>query len=169
MKSTSDIKNMYQSDRIKTVQDSKTEQVYVVHPQHINPQGRLSGVCLMQWIDVMGGIVSRRHSGKMVTTAMVDSMNFKAGAFQNDMVVLTGKLTFVGHTSMEVRVDTYIEDCQGKRKNINTAFLVMVALDANGNPAIVPGIQIETEEEQEEWLRGQKRYQLRKTRRIEGY
>lgn len=169
MEDISDVKNNNQADSTKKVQDSKTEQVYVVHPQHINPQGRLSGACLMQWIDIMGGIVSRRHSGRMITTAMVDSLNFKAGAYQNDMIVLTGRITYVGHTSMEVRVDTYIEDCHGNRKNINTAYLVMVALDDNGNPALVPGLQIESDEEQEEWLGGQKRYQLRKARRIEGY
>lgn len=155
-----------QTDDMKTVQDSQTEQVYIIRSQHINPQGRLFGGYLMQWIDEMAGIVSRRHSGKSVTTASVDNLSFKAGAYQNDMVVLVGKLTYVGRTSMEVRVDTYVEDYDGKRKNINRAYIVMVAIDEDGNPVRVPGLAIETEAEQAEWSAGEKRYQLRKQRSV---
>lgn len=158
-----------QTDCMKTVQDSQTEQVYIIRSQHINPQGRLFGGYLMQWIDEMAGIVSRRHSGKSVTTASIDNLSFKAGAYQNDMVVLVGKLTYVGRTSMEVRVDTYVEDYDGKRKNINRAYVVMVAMDENENPVKVPGLVIETEAERAEWLAGEKRYQLRKQRRVEGF
>ncbi|MCI9213316.1 MAG: acyl-CoA thioesterase, partial [Ruminococcus sp.] len=41
----------------KRVRDSETEQVYIIRSQHINPQGRLFGGYLMQWIDEMAGIV----------------------------------------------------------------------------------------------------------------
>lgn len=151
---------------MKNVQDSKTEQVYVVCPKDINPQSKLSGGRLIQWIDELGGIVGRRHSGKMITTAKIDNIDFIAGAQQNDMIVLIGKVTYVGNTSMEVRVDTYIEDYNGNRKNINTAYLVMVALDENGNPAKVPELQIKSELEKKEWLNGQNRYNMRKQRKV---
>ena len=85
------------------------------------------------------------------------------------MVVLAGRLTYVGHTSMEVRVDTYVEDYKGIRKSINRAYLVMVAVDENGSPAAVPGLLLESEAEREEWAGGQKRNQLRRQRRKEGY
>ena len=98
----------------------------------------------------------------MITTAAVDSLEFKAGAYQNDMVVLAGRVTYVGQTSMEVRVDTYIEDYQGKRELINRAYLVMVAVDENGTPVEVPGLQIESEEEQKEWLGAKRRLKLRR-------
>lgn len=169
MENISGITSNDHTDTKKRVRDSETEQVYVIRSQHINPQGRLFGGFLMQWIDEMAGIVSRRHSGKMITTASIDNLNFKAGAYQNDMVVLVGKLTYVGHTSMEVRVDTYVEDYQGNRKSINRAYIVMVAVDEEGNPVEVPGLLIENEAEQAEWLGGEKRYQLRKQRRIEGF
>lgn len=155
--------------RTKKVRDSATEQVYVIRNQHINGQGRLFGGYLMQWIDEMGGIVARRHSGQSVTTASIDNLNFKAGAFLNDMVVLEGKMTYVGRTSMEVRVDTYIEDYHGKRRNINRAYIVMVAIDGEGKPVEVPELELWGESEQEEWIGGEKRYALRKQRRREGF
>lgn len=70
---------------------------------------------------------------------------------------------------MEVRVDTYVEDYAGKRRSINRAYVVMVAVDENENPVEVPGLIMGSEAEQAEWLAGEKRYKLRKQRRIEGF
>ena len=154
---------------IKTVEDSKTEQVYIIRSSHINGFGRLFGGQLMQWIDELAGIVCRRHSGMGVTTASIDNLNFKKAAYQNDMIVLVGKLSYVGRTSMEVRVDTFIEDEQGIRRSINRAYVVMVAIDQVGRPVPVPELHLSNEEEEFEWQGGEKRYHLRKARRMEGY
>lgn len=153
----------------KSVSESKTEQTHTVRPVSINGYGRLFGGQLMQWIDETAGFVSTRHCGLITTTAEVDSLNFKAPAYTNDMVVLVGRLTYVGRTSMEVRVDTYVEALDGTRRNINSAYIVMVAIDDNGKAIEVPGLKIETMEEQAEWEAGKKRYELRKKRRKEGY
>lgn len=153
----------------KRVQDSATEQIHVVRSKYLNPQGRLSGGCLLQWMDELAGIVSRRHTRKGVATVAVECVDFKAGAYPNDMIALAGKLTFVGRTSMEVRVDAYMEDSSGKRTGINTAYFVMVAVDEAGRPAEVPGLQVESEAERKEWLCAQKRQQLRKQRKAEGF
>lgn len=169
MEQKPDLENKKETVTAKRVQDSLTEQVYVIRSRHINPQGRLFGGCLMQWIDEIAAIVGRRHSGRLVTTAAIDNLHFKAGAYQDDMVVLIGRLTYVGRTSMEVRVDTYVEDYRGIRKSINRAYLVMVAVDENGCPVKVPGLLLESEAEQQEWAGGLKRNQLRKQRRKEGY
>ena len=104
-----------------------------------------------------------------VTTAAIDNLNFKAAAYQNDMIVLVGRMTYIGKTSMEVRIDTFIEEARGIRKCINRAYVVMVAIDQNGSPVAVPGLKLETENERIEWEGGKKRYQLRKSRRQEGY
>lgn len=153
----------------KKVSDSLTEQVYIVRSQHINGYGRLFGGILMQWIDELAGIVTRRHCGTTVTTAAIDNLRFEAPAFQDDMVVLIGRLTYVGTTSMEVRIDVYVEDPDGIRRTINRAYVVMVAISEEGKPLPVPGLIIESENERYEWQSGEKRYRLRKTRREEGF
>ena len=158
-----------QERRKKTIEDSMTEQVHLIMQQHLNGSGRLFGGALMQWIDEMAGIVAHRHAGTIVTTACVDNLNFKAGAYLGNTVVLIGKITYVGRTSMEVRIDTYVEDSQGMRKMINRAYEVMVALDENDNKVEVPGLIVETEAEKAEWQGAEKRYALRRERRIEGY
>jgi acyl-CoA hydrolase len=64
----------------KAVKDSFTEQLQVVQQQHINGHQRLFGGQLMAWMDVVAGVVGRRHSGMQVTTASVDDLQFLAPA-----------------------------------------------------------------------------------------
>ena len=68
-----------------------------------------------------------------------------------------------------VRETRYAEDYDGTKKLINTAYLVMVAIDDNQRPAPVPRLKLETDEERADWLAGEKRYALRKTRQNENY
>ncbi|SHL48096.1 Acyl-CoA hydrolase [Anaerocolumna jejuensis DSM 15929] len=153
----------------KTVEESLTEQVHLLMPAHINGSGRLFGGQLMEWIDIVGGITAKRHAECNITTAAIDNLQFKAGAFINDTLVLRGKITYVGNTSMEIRVDTYLEDLSGFRKPINRAYLVYVAIDKDGRPIKVPGLKLETEVQQAEWDGAVKRNKLRKIRRTEGF
>ena len=70
---------------------------------------------------------------------------------------------------MEVCTKTYVENLDGSRKLINTAYLVMVALDENEKPTPVPGLVIESYEEKIEWDAAKKRAELRKQRRLEKF
>ena len=151
----------------KRVSESKTEQVQIVMSGDINGNGRLFGGRLAEWIDVVAAVVARRHAGREVTTVSIDNLHFKAPAYANDTVVLVGRVTYVGRTSMEVRVDTFAETLQGRRSMINQAYVILVALDENERPALVPGLLPETEEERAEWERGEQRQALIKRRRLE--
>ena len=82
---------------------------------------------------------------------------------------LVGQLTHVGRTSMEVRVDSFVEDLHGARTLINRAYLVLVALDGEEHPVPVPRLILETDEERQEWEAGQRRHDLRVQRRRENY
>lgn len=150
----------------KKVEQSLTEQQYLICPAHINHYGRLFGGQLLKWIDELAGIVAIRHCGSTVTTAAIDNLQFHAPAYSGDMIVLRGWVTCVGRTSMEIRVDTYREQLNGQRELINKAYIDMVAIDCKGRPIEVPEIAIETQEQRQEWEAAQKRRQARKQRRI---
>ena len=154
---------------MKTVAASMTEQQYLIRPTHINHYGRLFGGQLIYWIDELAGIVAIRHCGANVTTAAIDNLQFKAPAHVGDMVVLQGCVTYVGRTSMEIRVDTFTETATGDRQMINRAYIDMVAIDGEGQPIEVPGLQTETPEQQAEYEAAAKRKALRKQRRQEGF
>ena len=149
----------------KRVDDSRVETVHIVRPNHLNGANRLFGGILMQWIDEVAGIVAKRHSMTNVITASVDNLTFLKGAYQNEMVVIKGKLTWVGSSSMEVCVDTYVENCHGERNRINNAHFMMVALDENDKPVSVPRLILETEDEKLAWEHGEQRRLIRTQRK----
>lgn len=154
---------------MKRVSESKTEHVQIVLFEQLNGYNRLFGGKLVEWIDVVAAVVARRHSNKNVTTASMDNLQFKQPAYINDTVVLHGCMTYTGKTSMEVRVDTFVEKLGGEKTLINRAYVVLVALDENEKPVQVPKLILETDEEKEEWQAGLRRHELRKQRRIENY
>ena len=145
----------------KTVDDSRVETVHLVRPTHLNGANRLFGGILMQWIDEVAGIVAKRHSMCNVTTASVDNLTFLSGAYNGDMVVIKGKMTWVGSSSMEVCVDTYVESRHGERERINNAHFMMIALDENDHPVTVPRLILQTEDEQLAWTHGEERRRIR--------
>lgn len=153
----------------KKVSDSATEQIRVVIYPDINGFGRLFGGKLLSWIDEVAGATARRHCSCNATTAAIDNLAFKSGAYLNDIIVLIGKVTHVGRTSMEVRVDTYIEDADGTRRPINRAYFVMVAMGEDGNPTPVPPLILENDGERMEWENAEKRRELRLMRKKEGF
>ena len=155
--------------KMKRVEDSMAEQSHLLMPKCLNAAGYLFGGQLLAWIDETAGIVAKRHAEMNVVTVAVDNMYFKAGAKVNDTIVLIGRLTYVGRSSMEVRIDTYAEALNGVRSMINRAYFVMVGTDEQQHPMEVPGLIIEGVTQQIEWEAGKKRAELRKIRRNEGF
>lgn len=155
-------------DRLrKSVSQSRTEQVHIIMSAHINGAGYLFGGQLMEWIDVVAGVVARRHAGTNVVTASVDNLQFKSSVRADEIVTLVGVITCVGKTSMEVRVDTFVESLEGDRKHVNRAYLTMVTLKKEGQPVIVPELALETDEERAEWESGIKRREIRLSMRVQ--
>lgn len=153
----------------RPVSASRTEQVQILLFDTMNGYSRLFGGKLMEWIDIVAAVVARRHCGKNVTTAAVDTLQFTAPAYINDTIILSGYITYAGKTSMEVCVRTFVENLDGTRREINKAYLVMVAIDEEGNPVRVPPVIAETEEEKREYTEAIKRREYRDLRRRENF
>ena len=151
----------------KRVSESRTEQVQILSQGSLNGYKRLFGGKLMEWIDVVAAVTARRHSGRNVTTAAVDSLEFREAAYANDTLVIIGYITYTGNTSMEICVKTYVESLDGTRRLINKAYVIMVALDENERPTHVPGLILETEEEKREWEQALQRKAERSRRKKE--
>ena len=103
----------------KRVEDSMIEQVHKLRPTHMNGMGRLFGGQLMSWIDEVACLVGNRHSQANVITASVDNLRFIRGAYVNELIVMIAKMTYVGHTSMEVLVDQYVHTINYKKIAFN--------------------------------------------------
>ena len=149
----------------RCVAESRVVLNMIMNPQHANRLGNVHGGVIMKLVDEAGGLAAMRHSRSPVVTVAIDSMTFDEPIYVNNVVNLTAELTFTGRTSMEVRVSVVAEDpLTGSRVHTNTAYLVYVAIDRQGRPQPVPGLCIETPEEQLRFEEAAQRQRARKER-----
>ena len=140
-----------------------TTSVQIILPQHCNgyKKPRLFGGQMMAWIDIVGAVAARRYARCAVTTACVDSLTFISPAYLNDTMVQEARVVWTGRTSMEVRVDSFVEQLDGTRTMVNRAYAVFVAIDEEEHPVPVPPYIPETEEERAEYEAAQERRKKR--------
>lgn len=148
---------------------SKAHQVHIVMPMDVNASYHLFGGRLMEWIDVVAAVAAKRHCHCEVLTAAVDHLSFLAPANLGDTVELVGRVTYVGNTSMEVCVETWVEyfGSDHEAKMVNRAYLTMVALDEKGKPTQVPMLDLQTEQEKKDFEEGKRRREERKRLKME--
>jgi acyl-CoA hydrolase len=121
-------------------------------PEHANPFGNVHGAWIMKLADEAAGSAAMRHCRSRVVTKLVDQMTFDAPVHVGDLVHVTARLTWTGRTSVETSVTVEAEKVlTGDVRRTNSAHLVFVALDRDGNPRAVPALLIETPDEQAEW------------------
>lgn len=134
----------------------------VIRPNEANFLGKLFGGELLAKIDLCAYAASAKHSGTTCVTASFDQVDFHEPIEVGELVTLTGQVTFVGKTSMEVMVEVWTENLKhGVRRHANTARVTMVAL-LNGKPIEVPRLICETREEKILFLEGKLRRDTRK-------
>jgi acyl-CoA hydrolase len=138
-----------------------TSQIQIIMPSHVNGVNRLFGGQLMAWIDVTAAVEARRHTHRQVITAAVDNLRFLGPAFLDETVRLDARVTWTGRTSLEVRVDSFVESLSGTERLINRAYLVFVALDDEGRPAPVSAFVPASDEEKLDWAQAEKRRKQR--------
>ena len=144
-----------------------TSAVQIVLAPHCNgyPRPRLVGGQILAWIAVVGAVAARRYAHGTVTTACVDNLEFLGPAYLDDTILQEARVTWTGRTSMEVRVDSYVEQKDGARSLVNRAYAVFVAIDDEGRPVPVEPFAPETEEERAEYAAAEQRRQARLERR----
>ncbi|HUS70972.1 MAG TPA: acyl-CoA thioesterase [Anaerolineae bacterium] len=153
----------------KRIGDSQVTISQVMLPTDANAYGNVHGGVIMKLVDDAGAIVATRHSRSIVVTVAVDSMTFLSPIYVGNLVTLTAALGYVGRTSMEVEVLVEAEDpLTGDRTHTNTAYLVYVALDDDGQAREVPPLVAESEQESQRIARGRERQKARLSRRQKG-
>jgi uncharacterized protein (TIGR00369 family) len=123
----------------KTIADSRVRLSQFMNPDQANPQGNIHGGWIMKLIDEAGALAAIRHARSLVVTVTMDSVTFMKPIYVGNVVTLNAELTYVGTTSMEVRVEVIAENpLTGEHTPTNTAYLVYVAIDGQGRPTKVP-------------------------------
>jgi uncharacterized protein (TIGR00369 family) len=146
----------------KRVKDSQVTLHHFMLPQHANPLGNVHGGVIMRLVDEAAGLCAMRHAQHPAVTIAIDSMTFYSPVRVGELVTLNASLNWVGHTSMEVGVRVVAENpLTGERTHTNSAYLVFVALDDDGQPVKVPPLFLETDEERRRWAEAEARQQRR--------
>jgi uncharacterized protein (TIGR00369 family) len=144
--------------RAKPVQASRISLAQLMQPEHANNLGNVHGGWIMKLVDEAGALACMRHAQRRVVTVAIDSMVFRKPIKIGDVVLLTAEVTYAGRTSMEVEVLVHTENpISGERIETNTAYLVYVALDDQGQPTAVPPVFAKTEAEKRKLEEGRQR------------
>ncbi|MBI5295170.1 MAG: acyl-CoA thioesterase [Chloroflexi bacterium] len=146
----------------KPVRASRISIAQLMQPEHANNLGNVHGGWIMKLVDEAGALACMRHAGRRVVTVAIDSMVFRQPIRIGDLVILNAEVTYTGRTSVEAEVQVVAENpVTGERTHTNTAYLVYVALDDDGNPTSIRPIQAETDEEKQKLEEGRQRQQRR--------
>lgn len=152
-----------QSDEVKTVAQSRVTLSALMGPQDANNHGNVHGGVIMKMVDEVGALAAMRHARAPVVTVVVDSVTFLEPIRVGHLVQCDAELTYVGRTSMEVRVRVTSENpLTGTSSVTNNAYLVYVALDPEGRPTPVPRLTFTTDDERRRADEARERQEYRK-------
>jgi acyl-CoA thioesterase YciA len=111
----------------------------VAMPADTNPNGDIFGGWIMSLMDVAAGIAAGTRAQGRVATAAVSNLSFIRPVKVGDVVCVYTDVVKTGRTSITVGVEAWVlRQNQGERQRVTFAEIVMVAVDENGKPRILP-------------------------------
>jgi acyl-CoA hydrolase len=142
----------------KPPRESSITMTEMVLPSDTNAIGTIFGGRIMAWIDIAAAMAAGRHSRRVVVTASIDALHFKAPVKLGHYVHILANVNYVSKTSMEVGVRIESENpFTGERVHTATAYTTFVALDDHGRPIPAPELLPETPEEKRRYEEAKKR------------
>jgi uncharacterized protein (TIGR00369 family) len=147
----------------RAASDSRVTLTQMMEVTDANIAGYVHGGVIMRLVDTAAGLAAIKHAGGLAVTVAIDEMTFLEPIQIGEVVTLRASVNDVGTSSMEcgVRVDA-MDPVSGRRHHANSAYLVFVAVDAEGRPRPVPPLVVETDEE----VRRQREATLRRAARL---
>lgn len=120
---------------------SQIEMTQLMLPSHSNFSGKIHGGYILSLMDQVAFACASKHSGNYCVTASVNKVDFLNSIEVGELVRLKASINYTGKTSMVVGLRVEAENIQtGAVKHCNSSYFTMVAKDAKGNNALVPGL-----------------------------
>lgn len=146
----------------KFAKESFTVMNELVLPNDTNTLNNLMGGRLLHWMDIAAAISAQKHCNRIVVTASVDNVSFRAPIKLGDVITIEAQVTRAFNTSMEVRLVVWAQNIpSGTKIKSNEAYYTFVAIDGNSHTIAVPELIPETEEEKKVYREAIQRRQLR--------
>lgn len=121
---------------------ARTQLARIMTVVDANLLGTVHGGVIMRMVDDAAGAAAQRHAGGPAVTAAMDGMTFLQPVAVGSLVTAHAQINWAGHTSMEVGVKVLAEpwnEASGTQ-HVASAYLVFVALDADGAPRPIPPV-----------------------------
>ncbi|WP_136668095.1 acyl-CoA thioesterase [Flavobacterium sp. H122] len=114
------------------INESVTRVFKAVFPNTTNHYDTLFGGTAMQFMDEVAFITATRYSRQKMVTVSSDKIDFKKPIPHGTIIELVGKVTYLGTTSLKVRVDIFVEEMYSSQKDkAVTGEFTFVAIDEN--------------------------------------
>ena len=107
-------------------------------PKDTNGVGTIFGGVILSHLDLASAVEARKVAPHRYVTVAMREVEFHAPVFVGDLVSFYTETRRVGRTSVTVGVEVEVERWsaghQGERVTVTAAEVVLVAIDADGNP-----------------------------------
>jgi acyl-CoA thioesterase YciA len=107
-------------------------------PKDTNGVGTIFGGVILSHLDLASAVEARKVAPHRYVTVAMREVAFHAPVFVGDLVSFYTETRRVGRTSVTVGVEVEVERWsaghQGERVTVTAAEVVLVAIDADGNP-----------------------------------
>lgn len=121
--------------REKRIEESETRIFKAVFPNTTNHYDTLFGGTAMHMMDEVAFITATRFSRQRMVTVSSDRIDFNKPIPAGTIVELVGKVSYVGTTSLKVRVNIFVEQMYSdQREKAITGEFTFVAIDENKKP-----------------------------------
>lgn len=120
------------------IADSVTRVFKAVFPGDTNHHNTMFGGSVMYLMDEIAFMTATRFCRKPIVTVSSDKIDFNQSIPAGTLVEFVGTVVRVGRTSMDVRIDVYVESMyrDGREKAITGTF-TLVAINENKRPVPV--------------------------------
>lgn len=128
-------KNGCKMTREERISQSETHIFKAVFPNTTNHYDTLFGGTAMHLMDEVAFITATRFSRQRMVTVSSDRIDFKKPIPAGTIAELVGKVTYIGNTSLKVRVDIFIEQMYSyEREKAVSGEFTFVAIDEHKKP-----------------------------------
>ena len=147
----------------KPAADSRAEITHLMGVTDANNRGNIHGGTVMKLADEAAALAAIKHSRQRVVTVGMDRMNFLVPIYVGELVTFRATVNAAWRTSMEVGVKAMVEDVRkgGGFRQVASAYLTFVAVDATGKSIEVPQVITETEHQKRRFEDAGRRREMR--------
>ena len=126
---------MYSMAYEERIAKSETRIFKAVFPNSTNHYDTLFGGTAMHAMDEVAFITATRFSRQKMVTVSSDRIDFKKPIPAGTIIELIGRVTYIGNTSLKIRVEIYIEQMYTEhREKAVTGEFTFVAIDEHKKP-----------------------------------